>query len=469
MRGSSLVSDRHAAPRAGATAGVPRLDRVSRVGILCTVLALFSLSGGLLWYAGYNYDGLMGSALTKLHPATYLTILLLVWRACAFGNPIGYLAFVGGRRPATLLMVLISIGALVSVVLRGRPNMAGLVDTFLGAGLLVLLLAETDEPLRRRIEALVHGVMTVNALLALFEFATKILVFPYRFDGETFPTDLRSSALQGHPLANATLTACYVLALMSGSRQLSAPLRLGLILLQLAALVAFGGRTAIVIVVALGLCYGSWRSLAAIRRRVHLMAAAGLLFAASLAPVALAVLATGGFFDELAGRFVSDGGSANARVEMFGLFDHFSLPDLLLGPDVELLESVRRISGLEWGIENPIIRMMLYQGALFMLLMLIGFTLFMMELARGRAGSWLPMIAWLILVNASESLASKTTLMAKFAVILLCLYRSGSSAQAPEPDRSAPPPRHPPGTRGPARPAAAYASRTYDPSGGSGR
>ncbi len=427
MRGYSSAGRPEAAPRTGATAGAPRLDPITRFLVPCIVLALFSLSGGVLWYAGYNYDGLMGSALTKLHPATYLTILAFGWRACAFGNPFAYLAHVGRLRPASLLLLLISIGALASVVLRQRPNMAGLVDTFLAPSLLVLVMAEADERLRRSIETLLHGVMTVNALMALFEFATKILIFPYRFDGETFPTDLRSAALQGHPLVNATLTACYVLALMSGSREMKTPLRLGLILLQLAAMVAFGGRTAIVTVVALGLPFAAWRSLAAVRRRrVHLMVAAIGLLAVSLMPVALAVLISGGFFDDLIGRFVSDGGSANARVEMFGLFQYFSLSDLLIGPDVELLESVRRISGLEWGIENPIIRMMLYQGAFFMILMLVGFALFMRELAHGRAGSWLPMIAWLILVNGSESLASKTTLMTKFAVILLCLYRAGS-------------------------------------------
>ena len=435
----------------------PRLDPITRFAIPCIMLALFTLSGGVLWYAGYNYDGLMGSALTKLHPATYLTILVFGWRACAFGNPFAYLTHVGRLRPASLLLLLISVGALASVVLRQRPNMAGLVDTFLAPSLLVLVLAEADERLRRSIETLLHGVMTVNALMALFEFATKILIFPYRFDGETFPTDLRSAALQGHPLVNATLTACYVLALMSGCRQMKTPLRLGLILLQLAAMVAFGGRTAIVTVLALGLCYGAWRSFASIRRRrVHLMAAALILLAAALLPVALAVLISGGFFDDLIGRFVSDGGSANARVEMFGLFQHFSLPDLLIGPDVELLESIRRISGLEWGIENPIIRMMLYQGTFFMLLMLVGFALFMRELAHGRAGSWLPMIAWLILVNGSESLASKTTLMSKFAVILLCLYRVGSPARS----SAASPPR---GTRA-ARPDASAPPRAVAPS-----
>jgi hypothetical protein len=55
----------------------------------------------------------------------------------------------------------------------------------------------------------------------------------------------------------------------------------------------------------------------------------------------------------------------------------------------------------------------------------VAFGLFMYELARlGRAGGvWLPMVVWIILLNGSESIATKTTLPAKFAIVVLCLYR----------------------------------------------
>ena len=97
---------------------------------------------------------------------------------------------------------------------------------------------------------------------------------------------------------------------------------------------------------------------------------------------------------------------------------------MIVGPDIDLIDSLRRISGLEQGIENPVIRMVLYQGAFFTLLLFVGFALFMHEVARHcRPGVWLLMLGWLILLNTSESLASKTTLMTKFVVIALVLYR----------------------------------------------
>lgn len=409
----------------GAVGAGSSVDWLTSFGLVATVVLLFSISGGMLWLVGYNYDGLTGNPATKIHPSTYLLVLVFAWRACTFGNPIGYMVAVADRRPASTLMAVISIVLLVIVIARQRPGMAGMIDTFVAPALLVMMLGEDDEKTFARMQTVVHAIMTVNALLALFEFATKTLIFPYRLDGEVFMADLRSTALQGHPLSNATVTSVYVLALLSGSRSLSMPLRLGLIGLQCAALVAFGGRSAMVTTIVLGGCYLLIQGLRSLRTgRVNLLGAALGLILAALVPVVIALAASYGFFDALLERFVSDSGSANARVEMFELFKHFELRDLIVGPDIDLIESLRRINGLEQGIENPVIRLVLYQGAFFTLLLFVGFALFMHEVARRcHSGLWLTMLGWLILLNTSESLASKTTLMTKFVVIALVLYR----------------------------------------------
>lgn len=422
------------------------VDALTRLGLTGVVLLLFGVSGGMLWLAGYNYDGLQGSALSKIHPSTYLLVLVFVWRSCIFGNPVGYVVHVADRRPASALMAVIAVVLLVVVILRQRPGMAGMVDTFVAPALLVLMLGEDDEKTFARLQVVVHAVMTANALLALFEFATKHLVFPYRFDGAVFVADLRSTALQGHPLSNATVTSIYVLALLSGSRSLSTPLRFGLVGLQCAALVAFGGRSGMVLTILLGGVYMLVRGFAQLRTgRVSLLGAALVIMLCALLPLAIALAGYYGFFDALLTRFVSDSGSANARVEMFDLFDQLALRDIIVGPDIDLLESLRRISGLEQGIENPIIRMTLYQGAFFTLLIVFGFALFMHEVARRcHAGIWLPMLGWLILLNTSESLASKTTLMTKFVVMALALYRPARRVTRPQPPHPSHAPSYPP-------------------------
>ncbi len=48
-------------------------------------------------------------------------------------------------------------------------------------------------------------------------------------------------------------------------------------------------------------------------------------------------MAASGFFDALLPRFQSDGGSANARVQMFDLFAQLPLRDLMIGPAASLV------------------------------------------------------------------------------------------------------------------------------------
>jgi hypothetical protein len=206
-----------------------------------------------------------------------------------------------------------------------------------------------------------------------------------------------------------------------------------MIAMQLVALVTFGGRSAIVVTLLLGGAYGLFRLLGVVARgRIPLLAAAGAVCAIPLVATAVAGLAYGGFFDALLGRFASDGGSANARVAMFDLFARLPFRDLVLGPDPTLVDSLRRITGLEWGIENPIIRVVLYQGALMAVLLTLAVTLFLFEVARRcRGGVALPMIAFVILINTFESLGGKTTLLAKFVLVLVALYRPVRDERAP--------------------------------------
>ena len=119
--------------------------------------------------------------------------------------------------------------------------MAGTINSFVAPSVLVMLLLDLSERGWRRAGVALHVIMTVNASIATVEFIIHTRFFPYRFNGAVFPTDTRSTALLGHPLANAAITACYVLALLNGNRVLTWTLKLPLILLQSAALVAFGG------------------------------------------------------------------------------------------------------------------------------------------------------------------------------------------------------------------------------------
>jgi hypothetical protein len=140
-------------------------------------------------------------------------------------------------------------------------------------------------------------------------------------------------------------------------------------------------------------------------------------------PLAVAVLAAAGFFDTLLSRFVSDGGSAQARVDMLTIFDAIPFRQLLLGPDLLQVSTLRRIYGLEWGIENSIISDLLYHGILVTGVLVMAVGLYLTEVARTcRRGVWLPILTFVILVNTFEGLAGKTTMLAKFALMLIVLF-----------------------------------------------
>jgi hypothetical protein len=411
-----------------------KTDRLLSFGLTLSVVLLFGVSGGMLWLFGYNYNAITGSAFTKIHPFSYLIVILFVRQAMLSGSPLAYALRIANRRPAGVLMAFAALLLFAVSVMRKTPGMAGTIDTFFVPALLVMMMVDADERTLARMTTALHVLMTLNALIALFEFVTKTQLFPYRFDGALLVGDTRSTALQGHPLTNAFVTACYVMALMSGARSLSTGLKLTLIALQCAALVTFGGRTATVVTLILGAFYAIVTMLRTMRSgRVSLRGAAIALLLLAFVPLAVGGLADGGFFNALFERFVSDGGSANARVEMFAMFKAIPLHSLVIGPDISLVDSLRRMNGLESGIENPFVSMTLYHGAFLTVLIFIALGLMLFELTRDcHRGVWLPMLAFLILLNASESIATKTTAVAKFAIILLCMYRArpaGSSAR----------------------------------------
>ncbi len=387
-------------------------------------IVLYAISGGMLWFVDYNYDGLQGSPLTKLHPFTYFVFAALLWRAMQNGGPFVFAADKLKQRPAASWLLATSILLVIVTVLRAGPGVAGFIDTFGGPAAFALLLHDFDEEDLAPLIVALHVVMTINALVGLAEFASSTLLFPYRLDGVAHLEDTRSTSLQGHPLINAALTGVYVISLMAGAKSIPAWLRVLLIPLQFAALVVFGGRTGIIVALAFTPFYALYYGFRALRRRrVSLLAAAAVCAAAPLAVLVVAIALNSGLADRLLMRFVDDNGSAATRVVMFDMLRPFSFSELLVGPDIEQVESLRRRLGLEQGVENPFIRMILYQGALVMLVVLASLVWFFRELLRGRGfGVIGPVAAMAILLNASESISVKTNFLDKLVMMFVCMF-----------------------------------------------
>jgi len=211
---------------------------------------------------------------------------------------------------------------------------------------------------------------------------------------------------------------------MAGAKSLKAWLRAVLIPLQFAALVVFGGRTAIVVALVLAPVIAVAQAFAALRRgRVSLLAVAAAIAALPLAVVAVLVALDSGLADKLLMRFIDDNGSAATRVIMFDMLKPFTWTELIAGPDIEQVEYWRRHFGLEQGVENPFIRMTLYQGGLFMAVVFASLIWFFRELVKGRGFAVLaPLVAMAVLLNASESISVKTNFLDKLVLVYVGLF-----------------------------------------------
>ena len=138
----------------------------------------------------------------------------------------------------------------------------------------------------------------------------------------------------------------------------------------------------------------------------------------------LLVLADAGFFDAVSERFREDGGSAKARLLMFDIFSSIPLRDLLFAPDLERTKAARGALGLDLGIENPVAILILYQGVLATAALTFGVAFYLRGITRrlqGRVAA--PLLYFIILMMSFESLGTKSTLLAKFAVLMITMFR----------------------------------------------
>jgi hypothetical protein len=397
---------------------------------LAVVVLLFAVSSGVLGSLGINHGGVTGAIASKVHPATYLAFLTLALLMVARRNPASNVATLVTRQPGTLAFLLTILLLAAYIVIDGRKGIATIFDTYLLTVAVALIAAELGARDLIRAEKLIHVVLAANAALALLEYAVGYRFFPFRFEGVELEWDMRSTGLSGHPLENAQLTSIYILALLAGGGTSMPPaLRPPAVLLQLAAMVPFGGRTAMLLTLAMMALWLVPRFVHLLRGgRMSLIAFASVAILVPVMALAVVAIATGGFFDVLLVRFVDDSGSAKTRIEMFEIFSQLSAHDILVGANPEMIDSIRRTLGLELGIENPVVRLVLYQGAIFTGFLIAGLTVFIIELVRRlRPGYGMALVSFLILVNSYESISNKTVALAQFVVLMIAMFHQSES------------------------------------------
>lgn len=414
----------------------PRPGLLFDAGLWVLVLVLVTISPLALVTWGFNYDEAGGTVLEKIHPGTWLAAGLLLAAMAAEGNPLTWLIDRFSRSPALIVFALGIAILMAHTIQVVKLPFTPLIDTFIAPLLIFLLLVDLPEDRGRRLALLLHVVMLANAVVGIVEFASGLRLTPLVAAGVVIEDDWRSTALLGHPLANASLTGCYMLMLALGATRdlprLLAPVALGL---SGAGMVVFGGRAATVLLLAI-LAALALRRLAAIAAgaRFDPRSVLTALIVVPVAGIALVVLAEAGFFDQFVERFIDDKGSADARYEMFELFRHISWHDLVLGPDARHMETLRALYGLDFGIESFWIAYLLTNGIVVSVVFFVSLMVFCREIVRSvsRGGLWVLGFFFLV-ASTSVSLSAKSPLLAVLTLMMLILMRRPpSAATAPD-------------------------------------
>ena len=392
-----------------------------------SVVAALSCSSMLLTHIGYHYDHPGGLPFEKFHPAS---LMLLAAFACLMieDGLSASLAQILRQYPLTsIYLACVAYYVLYVSLVLGRP-VSFVVDTLIIPAITMMLLFRTDRARLKRFAGWIHGLMAINALLGIAESVFGFHLIPIYFAGELSDYhEARSTALLGHPLQNAAISAIYALLLLLGPRgDLRWSWAVPLFLLQLLALPAFGGRTATVLLALLMACWIAKEvGLILLGRPFPLARILWICIGLPAAAILVLQLSDTAYVTTFIDRFIDDSGSAETRVRMFRLFDGFSWGELLLGPDPDMLEYLQFRVGTTLGIESFPIAYILNSGIFAASLIFIGLTAFVADI--GRFVSWRSLLAVLMFIalNASSTgLSSKTITFTLLIAIVMAMEGS---------------------------------------------
>ena len=418
-----------ASPARGLAAvpSAPALPQGAGYNLLLALMtvALFAVSHLLLSMMGLHYEVPGGSIIEKIHPATWLAVLAFAWALLARGHPLEWANDAVARHKGLLIFAAANGVLLWHLMLNLHLPFSMLIDTFFLPMLLVLLLGAASGRQLRMLRLAIHGLMAANALLGIFEVAANWHLTPLIIGDLVQTDDWRATALMGHPLNNAAVTAHYLIALsLGGGRDLPRPLRIGLFVLNMAALSAFGGRVAFVLAIAIIGSIAIWRLLnIAAGRRFSVSSAIFVSLAVPAAIAAVILLYDAGIFDRFLTRFVSDKGSAEARMIMLELFNAIPERDIFFGPQAEQVAALMRSKGLV-GLESFWVAFILSYGLAVSLVFFAGLFAFLWDLVKSASPKALALVIFFLLEGStSVSVSAKTTTLAMLVFIAMTMLR----------------------------------------------
>jgi len=399
------------------------IQRIAAGLMLLAVMVTFTASSSVLTNWKIHYLTAGGNFYEKLHPATYFTLLAFTLLLVRSRGPVGEINRMFSESKLLLAYLLCWLFLLIQVIVLQRPFTV-IIDTFLLPILIAMVMWQLPPAQKRLLAWAIHFTILLNVVLGYYEYFSGHRLIPLTLGDVVVMGEWRSAALLGHPLTASGVVGAYVLALVLRPA-ICPPLlvRLPLIAFSLGSLMAFGGRTSLVAVLAMIGLLGLFEAIRLMRGKRMPLTAAILAICVLFAAGAIIFAALDlGIFDKMLLRFSSDKGSALARFATFSLLSHFDWHELILGSNPVRVNALQSQLGLNYGIENFWISSIVQFGLVHTILLTIGLICFFVELLRrSNRAAWAIVVLIVIIAASSVSFSSKNIQLAQFVILISVL------------------------------------------------
>jgi hypothetical protein len=405
---------------------------------LVLIIALYLLfSGTTLLILRWHYVG-GGSAIEKIHPATYL-LFVAVFISLVFHSQFRRLFF---QRILSDHLVVFFVAAIIFTaaydILLANASVAPFVDTFLTAALTTIVLTCVPFPAIVLIRRIMDLFFVFNIFLIFVEYILQVdFIAPYVAGVIRTPEEFvvlggnffgRMPALFSHPLSAATLFGVYSIAnLASVPMRLStaALVRLSLALLSYLAIFPTESRASMVATTLILVLYLAYFGLGTVIRGRTSPAGVSLTLIVALGVALVAMfLWEAGFFDNMLLRFQYDYGSSLSRDYALEILQSISSFALWFGLSQSELNTLQSSFGLI-AIEISWVNFILVGGLLTTIPLFVTFCLFLFGSLPRYCSFGIYFVSMLILEStfASNSIWSKTTIVTCSLIVAISMLR----------------------------------------------
>jgi hypothetical protein len=399
------------------------------------VLARICIANNLLdMMMSYSSEG--GNLLEKIHPASWLMLLL----AGLVAPRIASLSAPDDRNilhAMVIMMGLLCCAALVPMIGSASSSLGVgyLVDSLLVAAVTACVLLLLPLHHRRKVGQIIITVLVLNSVLALWEFAFKQHFIPSIYEEWIF----RSRGILTHPLSlglsNAAAICFVFLTDWSAARKFVS------IILLIAGTLAAGARTASIASVIAPLVaffmIGGPPSEAAVRGQIKVLVLLAVVFTSPLAWIVVNLTGLNDRFEMLG---LVDA-SAQTRVVILQVFDFISWRDLIFGAGLQTLNRIALSTLRLPTVENSIVVFIFQFGLVGTACLVSGFLYALYTLARGTSIEVkMALLTFLVVGLSANTFSTKGSEIMMTFVLAVAFRVPGPSRPTWRPHRAMPHP-----------------------------